>query len=153
MGVADPERLGVMGWSYGGFMTSWVITHTNRFKDASIGAPVTDLIAFNGTADITGFLPDYFQGEFWEQMDSYLEHSPLMHVASASTPALIQHGQADARVPLGQGSAFYRALKRQGVETKMVIYPRAPHGPREPRQRLDIMEDNLAWFAEYLPAD
>ncbi len=151
MGVADPQRLGVMGWSYGGYMTSWVITHTNRFKAASIGAPVTDLVAFNGTADIVDFLPDYFSGDFWERESIYRERSPLMHVANARTPALIQHGQADLRVPLGQGTALYRALKRRGVETRMVIYPRAPHGPREPRQILHLMRDNLAWFQARIP--
>jgi dipeptidyl aminopeptidase/acylaminoacyl peptidase len=153
MGVADADRLGVMGWSYGGFMTSWVITHTNRFKVASIGAPVTDLRAFNGTADITGFLPDYFEGEFWERAAVYREHSPLTHIANAATPSLIQHGQADPRVPLSQGLALYRALKRRGVETKMVTYPRAPHGPAEPRQVLHVMQENLAWFKQRLPVD
>ena len=69
MGVADPDRLGVMGWSYGGFMTSWIVTQTQRFKAASAGAPVTNLMSFNGTADIPAFVPDYFGGQFWEQMD------------------------------------------------------------------------------------
>ena len=151
MGVADPDRLGVMGWSYGGFMTSWIVGHTDRFKVASIGAPVTDLRAFNGTADIVDFLPDYFEGEFWEREEVYREHSPLSHVANVVTPSLIQHGQADARVPVGQGTAFYRALKRRGVEAKMVIYPRAPHGPAEPRQLLDVMQGNVDWVAKHLP--
>ena len=151
LGVADPYRLGVMGWSYGGFMTSWVITHTNRFKVASIGAPVTDLRAFNGVADITSFLPDYFGGEFWQREEVYREHSPITHIANATTPSLIQHGQADARVPLSQGTALYRALKRRGVETKMVTYPRAGHSPSEPRQILHVMEGNLEWFKQRLP--
>lgn len=151
-GVADPDRLGVMGWSYGGFMTSWIVTHTDRFKAASIGAPVTDLIAMNGTSDIPDFLPDYFGGELWEQPELYRAHSPLTHVANAVTPSLIQHGAADARVPLGQGTAFYRALKRRGVNTRMVVYPRAPHGPTEPRQLQHVMQDNLDWFLEHIPA-
>ena len=153
LGIADPQRLGVMGWSYGGFMTSWVVTHTDRFMAASIGAPVTDLVAFNGTADIADFLPHYFGGDFWEREAVYREHSPLMHVANVNTPALIQHGRADARVPLGQGTAFYRALKRRGIETRMVTYPRSPHGPREPRQVLHVMNDNLAWFKSHIPVN
>ena len=82
MGVADPDRLGVAGWSYGGFMTAWIITQTDRFKAASIGAPVTDLVSFTGTADIPGFLPSYFRGEFWEPdlWDRYARHSPMNHV-------------------------------------------------------------------------
>ncbi|TDJ28546.1 MAG: S9 family peptidase [Gammaproteobacteria bacterium] len=153
LGIADPQRLGVMGWSYRGFMTSWVVTHTDRFMAASIGAPVTDLVAFNGTADIADFLPHYFGGDFWEREAVYREHSPLMHVANVNTPALIQHGRADARVPLGQGTAFYRALKRRGIETRMVTYPRSPHGPREPRQVLHVMNDNLAWFKSHIPVN
>ena len=70
-GVADPERLGVMGWSYGGYMTSWIITQTKRFKAASVGAGVTNLMSFSGTADIPGFIPDYFGGEFWDVFDRW----------------------------------------------------------------------------------
>jgi dipeptidyl aminopeptidase/acylaminoacyl peptidase len=150
LGVADPDQLGVMGWSYGGFMTSWILGHTDRFKAASIGAPVTDLVAFNGTTDIQGFLPSYFGGEFWEQPELYRQHSPLSHVANIKTPALIQHGEADSRVPLSQGLALYRALKKRRVPVKMVTYPRAPHGPREPRQLLHVMEANLDWFAQHM---
>lgn len=150
LGVADPEQLGVMGWSYGGFMTSWILGHTDRFKAASIGAPVTDLVAFNGSADIQGFLPSYFGGEIWEQTERYRQHSPMSYVANMQTPALIQHGEADARVPLSQGLALYRALKKRQVPVKMVTYPRAPHGPREPRQLLHIMESNLDWFEHHL---
>ena len=83
MGVADPDRLGVMGWSYGGFMTSWIITQTNRFKAASIGAPVTNLVSFTGTADIPSFIPDYFGGEFWDaeaRSRSTATHSPMAYV-------------------------------------------------------------------------
>ena len=75
LGVADADRLGVMGWSYGGFMTSWTITQTKRFKAASVGAGVTNLVSFTGTADIPGFLPDYFGGEFWDKLDAYRSHS------------------------------------------------------------------------------
>jgi dipeptidyl aminopeptidase/acylaminoacyl peptidase len=150
MGLADPDRLGVMGWSYGGFMTSWVITQTNRFKAASIGAPVTNLMSFTGTSDIPGFLPSYFGAEFWEDLDIYRDHSPMFQIAGASTPSLIQHGERDVRVPIGQGYELYNALKRRGVEVKMVVYPRASHGLGEPKQMLDAMEQNLEWFAKFL---
>ena len=116
MGVADPDRLGVMGWSYGGFMTSWVVTHTNRFKAASIGAPVTDLVAFNGTADIVDFLPDYFEGDFWDRSAVYREHSPLAHVANATTPSLIQHGQART------GMVMKKFSKRTPVAARRSIF-------------------------------
>ncbi|HEX6284419.1 MAG TPA: S9 family peptidase, partial [Pyrinomonadaceae bacterium] len=124
MGVADPARLGVMGWSYGGFMTSWIVTQTKRFKAASAGAPVTNLMSFNGTADIPAFVPDYFGGQFWEVMDLYQKHSPLFNVKGVTTPTMIQHGEADVRVPISQGYEFYNALKVQGVETRMLVLPR-----------------------------
>jgi dipeptidyl aminopeptidase/acylaminoacyl peptidase len=151
MGVADPDRLAVMGWSYGGFMTSWVVTHTHRFKAAIVGAGVTDLWSFTGTSDIPSFLPDYFTGEPWQGFDSYYNHSPLAFVKGVTTPTLILHGEADVRVPTSQGYEFYNALKRQGVTVKMVVYPRTPHGPREPKFLLDIMQRHLEWVDKYVP--
>ena len=152
LGLADPNRLGVMGWSYGGFMTSWVITQTRRFRAASVGAGVTDLVSFTGTSDIPGFLPDYFGGEFWDKdrLEAYRAHSPMSHVKGVTTPTLIQHGERDERVPLSQGQELYNALKRQGCTTKMVIYPRTPHNLEEPRLILDSMNRNLEWFDRYV---
>ena len=150
MGVADPERLGVMGWSYGGFMTTWVVTQTKRFKAASAGAPVTNLMSFNGTADIPGFIPDYFGGQFWEAADLYQKHSPMFNVKGVTTPTMIQHGEADIRVPISQGYEFYNALKVQGVPTRMIVLPRQPHGPNEPKMQLAAMKANLEWFDKYI---
>ena len=150
MGVADPERLGVMGWSYGGYMTSWVVTQTKRFKAASAGAPVTNLMSFNGTADIPAFIPDYFGGQFWEASELYQKHSPMFNVKGVTTPTMIQHGDADIRVPISQGFEFYNALKAQGVPTRMLVLPRQPHGPTEPKMQLAAMQANLEWFEKYL---
>ncbi len=150
LGVADPKRLGVMGWSYGGFMTAWIVTQTNRFQAASVGAGVTNLMSFTGTADIPSFLPDYFGAEPWDNFEAYRAHSPMFHVKGVKTPTLIQHGERDERVPLSQGLEFYNALKRQGCATQMVIYPRTPHGIEEPRLLVDCMERNLEWFSRHL---
>jgi dipeptidyl aminopeptidase/acylaminoacyl peptidase len=150
MGIADPDRLAVMGWSYGGFMTSWTITQTHRFKAAAIGAGVTDLWSFTGTADIPSFLPDYFGGEPWAQFDAFQKHSPITYVKNVTTPTLVLHGEADARVPTSQGYEYYHALKRQGVTAKMVVYPRQPHGPTEPKFILDIMQRHLDWMDKYV---
>ena len=150
MGVADPARLGVMGWSYGGFMTTWVVTQTNRFKAASAGAPVTNLMSFNGTSDIPAFIPDYFGGQFWEAMDLYQKHSPMFNVKAVTTPTMIQHGEADIRVPISQGYEFYNALKVKGVPTRMLVLPRQPHGPTEPKMQLQAMKANLEWFEKYI---
>ena len=149
-GVADPDRLGVMGWSYGGFMTSWIVTQTDRFRAASIGAALPNLVSFAGTSDVPDFVPDYFGGDFWERTDAWLKHAPMFHVGGVTTPSLIQHGERDERVPVSQAYELYNALKRQGVETKLVIYPRQPHGIREPKLLLDAMERNLEWFARWI---
>lgn len=151
-GVADPDRMAVMGWSYGGFMTSWVITHTNRFRAAVVGAAVTNLWSFTGTADIPGFLPDYFEGEPWEAFEEYRKHSPMSFVKGVTTPSLILHGEADDRVPVSQGYEFYNALRRQGVKTQMVVYPRTPHGPQEPKFLADIMQRHLDWVDRHVGA-
>ena len=150
MGVADPERLGVMGWSYGGFMTSWVITQTHRFKAASVGAAVTNLMSFIGTADIPSFIPDYFEGQPWENLEIYRTHSAMFNARGVKTPTLIQHGEADERVPVSQGYEFYNALKVQQVPVRMVVYPRMPHGLNEPKMVLNAKQTNLEWFEKYL---
>jgi dipeptidyl aminopeptidase/acylaminoacyl peptidase len=150
MGVADPERLGVMGWSYGGFMTSWVVTQTRRFKAASAGAAVTNLMSFTGVTDIPGFVPDYFGGEYWDVFDAWRAHSAMFNVKGVQTPTLIQHGEADDRVPISQGYEFYNALKRQGVSTKFTVYPRQPHGFTEPKMTLDAARANLEWFDRHV---
>jgi len=149
-GVADPDRLGIMGWSYGGYMTSWVITQTKRFKAASVGAGVTNLMSFTGTADIPSFIPDYFGGEYWDAFDGWRARSAMFHVKGVTTPTLIQHGESDRRVPISQGYELYNALKRQGVTTKMVVYPRQPHGIQEPKLMRDAMIRNLEWFDQYV---
>lgn len=150
IGVADPHRLGIMGWSYGGYLTAWTITQTARFKAASIGAPVTNLASLNGTADMATFVPDYFGGESWDKPDVYIKHSPVFRAKGVSTPTLMQHGTQDTVVPLSQGQEFYNALVRQGVPIRMVLYPRSGHGIRESKFLRHIMQENLDWFDKYL---
>ncbi|MCW5983034.1 MAG: S9 family peptidase [Bryobacteraceae bacterium] len=149
-GVADPDRLAVMGWSYGGYMTSWVVTQTNRFKAAVVGAGVTNLWSMAGVTDILDFLPDYFSAEPWDNLPLYLEHSPLYHVKRVATPTLILHGDADLRVPVSQGYEFYNALKRRGVTAEMVVYPGMTHGPGNPETELDLMQRHLDWLERYV---
>ncbi len=150
LGVADPARLGVMGWSYGGYMTDWIVSQTGRFRAASSGAGISNLTSFAGTSDILDFLPDYFGGSPWQRPELYLARSPLFHLAGATTPTLIQHGDQDRRVPLEQSEQLYRALRRLGVETELVIYPRQPHGLEEPKLILDAARRNLEWFELHL---
>lgn len=150
MGVADPDRMAVMGWSYGGYMTSWVITQTQRFKAATVGAGITNLVSMWGTNDIPSVLDDYFGGTHWEEPDLYARRSAMFHVANVTTPTLILHGAQDPRVPTTQGYEYYNALKRRGVEVSMVTYPRTKHGPNEPNFTLDIMQRNLDWVEKHL---
>lgn len=150
MGVADPNRLGVMGWSYGGFMTSWTITQTKRFKAASIGAAVTNLMSFTGTADIPSFIPDYMGAQFWDNLEIYRQHSAMFNIKGASTPSLIQHCEGDLRVPISQGYELYNALKQQGVPVRMLVMPRQAHGPTEPKMLLKVMQTNVEWFDKML---
>jgi dipeptidyl aminopeptidase/acylaminoacyl peptidase len=150
MGVAHPDSLVICGWSYGGYMTSFTITRTNRFKAASVGAGVTNLMSFVGTADIPSFLPSYFEGEFWDRMDVYMKHSAMFNVKNIRTPAQILHGERDARVPLSQGQELYIALKRLDVPTEMIVYPRMPHGLQEPKFIADAGQRMIDWFNRQL---
>lgn len=148
--AVHPDSLCVTGWSYGGYMTSMVVTKTDRFKAAMVGAGVTDLFSMTHTSDIPGFLPDYFDGELWDRTDVYLKHSAMSAVKNVKTPTLVIHGANDLRVPLSQGQEFYGALKRLGVPAEMVIYPRTQHGPDEPKFIQDIGERIIRWFDQYL---
>lgn len=149
MGIADKNKLGVMGWSYGGFMSSWIVGHTDRFKAASIGAPVVNLVSQDGTSDISEFLPSYYRKYHWEDFDVYTLHSPIRYVGNVKTPVMLQHGEADARVPFSQSMEFYLALKRRNIPVRLLGLPRQPHGPTEPKMVLKVMQTNVEWFDKY----
>lgn len=150
-GIADPERLGIGGWSYGGFMTSWTVTQTHRFKAAVIGAAVTDLFSFHGTTDLTpSFLKFYFHGLPYGRDEVYRKHSAMSFVQNVKTPSLVLHGEADFRVPISQGWELYNALKQLGVPTEMVTYPREPHLLGERAHQVDLLTRVLDWFDRYL---
>ncbi len=150
LGLADPDRLAVVGWSYGGYMTAWTITHTRRFKAAVVGAGLTNLWSFIGTSDVPSLVEDYLAKSDGEDIRRSLRHSPLFYVNEACIPTLILHGQSDERVPVSQSSELYRALRRRGTVTKVVVYPRTGHMASEPRVVLDIMERHLEWLQRYL---
>ena len=149
--IADPERLGIGGWSYGGFMTSWTVTQTNRFKAAVVGAAVTNLFSFDGTTDITpSFLRNYFLDIPFNRRAAYDNHSAMTFLKNCTTPSLVLHGEADERVPVSQGWEFYNGLKMLGVPTEMVVYPREHHGFKERAHQLDLLTRVLAWYDKQL---
>jgi dipeptidyl aminopeptidase/acylaminoacyl peptidase len=148
-GIADPQQLAVGGWSYGGFMTSTIVTKTDRFKAAIVGAAVTDLASFTGTTDIPDFSRSYFQSWPWEDAALYIDHSALFHAGNVKTPSLVIHGDRDDRVPTSQGWEFYTALRVRGVPTDLLVLPRQPHGPREPKLLRTCQDWIFRWVEKY----
>ena len=148
-GIADPDRLGVMGASYGGYMTNWIVGHTGRFKAASAGASLSDLADTYYLSEGGEFMVDYFKRP-WENAASYVEHSPMTYADNVTTPLLIQHGEADPRVPIAGAWKWYRALKGRGKNVEFDIYPRGGHVLREPMQQREQMKRNLEWFTRWI---
>lgn len=148
-GVADPERLGIGGWSYGGYMAEWAITQTDRFKAAFTGAGMANLISEFGTEGGSSY-DEWFYGLPWEHPEGFLKSSPFMYLKNAHTPTLILQGEADVTDPIGQSQELYRGLKRYGVETEFVVYPREGHGLREEQHLLDRTRRIVAWYERWL---
>ena len=135
-GWADPERMVAYGWSYGGYMTFWMSTQTDRFKLISPGAGLTNLYSMYSTTDIPAYL-GWFFGTPWENAALYDKLSPIRHVKNVKAKILIMHGANDARVPPTQADEFYRALKDLGKDVTYVRYPRQGHGITETRLSMD----------------
>ncbi len=151
MGVADSERLGVTGWSYGGFMTCWTLTQTDRFKAAVTGACISNRHSFYGTSDVGHtFGEHHFGGTPWSETEVLLERSPLQYVENIKAPVLILHGEADLRCPVEQGEQFFTALKRLGKQAVFVRYPGEYHAFKKPSHWIDRLRRIQSWFDHYL---
>lgn len=148
-GVADPDRLGVMGASYGGFMTNWIVTQTGRFKAASSGASISDLTDLYYLADAGAVMDEYFKKP-WENRESYAAHSPLTFVEKVTTPLLLQHGENDPRVPLASARKFYEALKALNRTVEFDIFPGGGHVQYQPVAERESMQRNLEWFLKWI---
>ena len=153
----DPERMGVTGGSYGGYMTNWIIGHTDRFRAAVTQRSVSNLTSMYGSSDFNWA----FQYEFgdkppWESLEDYWRQSPISHIGNATTPTLIIHSENDLRCPMEQGEQVFVALKKLGVETEMIRFPGEPHGlSRGGRtdRRIERLEHMRRWFDRYLKGD
>jgi dipeptidyl aminopeptidase/acylaminoacyl peptidase len=153
-GIADPDRLALQGWSYGGYMTAWAVSQTPRFKAAMIGAGLTSLISMYGTNDIPSVLGAYFGGiPSKDTMGLYMERSGLTHIDRVTTPVLILHGGSDERVPIGQPMEFYRALRDRGKAAELVFYPREGHGLTEYYHQLDRLRRQHDWIVRHTLGD
>jgi dipeptidyl aminopeptidase/acylaminoacyl peptidase len=148
-GIADPDRLGVMGASYGGYLTNWIVTQTARFKAASAGASISDIDDVALLGEGAEFITEYFKWP-WENRESYAAHSPITFAKGVTTPLLIQHGEVDPRVPIASAWKFYRTLKTLGKTVEFDIYPRGGHVLREPMQQRAQMQRNMEWFTRWI---
>ena len=150
----DEGRLGVHGYSYGGFMTSWTVGHTNRFKAAVVGAPCIDLYSMYGTSDIgVSFGESQWGGTLVDSAPELLKRSPITYAAEVETPVLLLHGEADLRCPIAQSEEYFLVLKRLGKEVEFVRFPDCSHlFPRmgHPKMREEYMARTLAWFQKWL---
>jgi dipeptidyl aminopeptidase/acylaminoacyl peptidase len=150
--IADPDRLGIGGWSNGGFMTEWAITHTRRFKAAVALAGHSDFFSLAGTSTGRAWLEVPF-GDPYTNRAAYEDHSPITFIRSCRTPTLVLNGEKDSGVPIGQGYEFYTALKVIGVDTELVIYPREGHSIQERGHQEDLQRRVLDWFDRHLKID
>ena len=151
-GVADPEELLVGGWSYGGYMTNWIIGHTDRFKAAVSVAGIVNTVSMYAQSDINhGELARWeFKGVPTLNMENFRRSSPIEYLHNCKTPTLICHGEEDNRVPVAQAWEIYRALTDLGVEVQMVLYPGAGHGISAPKQYADVMARWVEWYKRFI---
>ena len=150
----DPKRLGVTGYSYGGFLTNWIIGHTDRFAAAVVGAGPSDWISNYGTGDIPRTKESEFRGRPWEPEANavMIRQSPITYAAKIRTPTLFVHGEADARVPISQAEEMYTTLKKRGVPAKFVRYPGEYHGGWSPWDTVHRYQQEMLWWKQYLDA-
>ncbi len=152
-GKADPKRLVYGGWSWGGYLTTWTIGHTNRYRAAVVGAGITDSVLQYATSDINhGVAAEWeFRGNPWLQPERFARANPLHSLVKVRTPTLIIHGERDDRVPLANATLLYRALKDVGTPVRLLTYPDEPHGFTNPAHTVHMLGEWLAWYRKYVP--
>jgi dipeptidyl aminopeptidase/acylaminoacyl peptidase len=150
LGWVDPERVGCMGWSQGGYISAFVGLQSERFKAVSVGAGISDWYTYHISNDIPDFTTDYLSHSPFRDRSLYVKTAPISNLANAKTPMLIQHGSDDHRVPLSNATELYRGLKEMGVPVELFIYPGMGHPITKPRENHAVLHQNLAWFSHYL---
>ena len=146
----DPQRIGISGWSYGGYITMWALTQTDRFKAAVAGAGLSDWLSYYGTNNIDTWMIPYFGASVYEDPKVYERSSPLTFIKNVRTPTLLLGGDRDAEVPITQSYEYWNALRRMGVKTEFVVYPDEGHMFFKRSDQADVMERIVGWFNTYL---
>jgi dipeptidyl aminopeptidase/acylaminoacyl peptidase len=150
LGWVDPNKLGCMGWSQGGYISAFVGLHSEKFKAVSVGAGISDWYTYHISNDIPDFTRDYLSGSPFRNRALYEKTAPISNLSNAKTPMLIQHGSEDQRVPLSNATELYRGLKEMGVQVELFIYPGMAHPITRPRENHAVMYQNLNWFSHFL---
>ena len=146
----DPQRLGLTGWSYGGYMTMWAVTQTQRFRAAVAGAGISDWLSYTGENGISEWMVPYFGSTVYENAAVYAKSSPMNYITHARTPTLIVVGERDAECPAPQSFEYWRGLQHEGVKTQLVVYPDEGHHFANPAHQADVLRRSIAWFDAYL---
>jgi len=149
-GLVDGSRVGIGGWSNGGYLTAWAVTQSNRFKAAMMGAGISDWHNMHAQTNIADADILLLAADPLENPEVYRKHSPMTYAGRVTTPTLILHGEDDPAVPVAQAYAFYRALRERNVPVELVVYPREGHGLSEKAHLRDAIERQLRWFERYL---
>ena len=149
----DPNRIGITGWSYGGYMTMWAVTQTQRFHAAVTGAGLANFQSYYGQNDIDEWMVPYFGASVYEDPAVYARSSPVTFIKNVKTPTLILVGDRDGEVPAPQSREFWHALKTLGVPTQLVIYPNEGHDIMQGDHQRDILRRTVGWFDHYLKAE
>ena len=146
----DNDRIGITGWSYGGYMTMWAVTQTNRFRAAVSGAGLSNCQSYYGENDIDQWMIPYFGASVYDDPAVYAKSSPINFVKNVKTPTLVVVGERDGEVPAPQSREFWHALKALGIETQFVVYAGEGHAILNPEHRQDIQQRMTAWFDRFL---
>jgi dipeptidyl aminopeptidase/acylaminoacyl peptidase len=147
----DPNRIGITGWSYGGFMTMFAVTQTHRFRAGMAGAGISDWLSYYGENSIDQWMIPYFGASVYDDPAAYAKSSAINFIKNVTTPTLIVVGDRDGECPAPQSFEFWHALRDLHVPTELVVYPNEGHGLDDPAHRRDVLQRTVDWFAQYMP--